>query len=113
MAGLKSCATSRRPRGGEGNPHDLQAAGFKKMEMARRRIDRTVKDTKTAEALKPYFHYFCKRPCFHDEYLEAFNRPNVTLVDTDGVGVTQITPRGVVAAGREYPLELFDLCDWF
>ena len=46
-----------------------------------------VDDPATAEALKPYYRQFCKRPCFHDEYLDTFNRPNVTLVDTDGRGV--------------------------
>ena len=38
----------------------------------------------TAESLKPYYRQFCKRPCFHDEYLPTFNQPNVHLVDTDG-----------------------------
>jgi cyclohexanone monooxygenase len=65
-----------------------------------------VKDPATAEALKPYYHYFCKRPCFHDNYLPTYNRPNVTLVDTKGKGVERITPAGVVVAGKEYPLDL-------
>ena len=64
-----------------------------------------VKDKATAEALKPYYHYLCKRPCFHDEYLDAFNNDNVTLVDTKGQGVERITPRGVVVAGQEYELD--------
>jgi cyclohexanone monooxygenase len=97
------------PRFADGTPvADAQAiklAEMKKMELVRRRVDAIVKDKATAEALKPYFHYFCKRPCFHDEYLEAFNRPNVELVDTKGRGVERITPRGVVVAGREYPLD--------
>lgn len=95
------------PTGGN-EPTDLQAvqlAEMKKMEKARKRIDRIVKDKATAEALKPYYHYFCKRPCFHDEYLETFNRPNVTLVDTGGRGVERVTPKGVIVAGREYPLD--------
>ena len=57
------------------------------------------------EALKPWYGYFCKRPCFHDEYLQAFNRDNVTLVDTHGRGVEQITRAGVVVDGVEYPLD--------
>ena len=60
---------------------------------------------KTAEALKPWYNQFCKRPCFHDQYLDTFNRPNVHLVDTQGQGVERITPRGVVVAGKEYPLD--------
>lgn len=83
----------------------LELAGFRKMEMVRRRIDQLVKDKATAESLKPYYHYFCKRPGFHDEYLSAFNEPNVTLVDTQGRGVERITPTGAVVNGREYPLD--------
>src|SRR5690606_967791 len=45
------------------------------------------------------------RPCFHDEYLQAFNRPNVHLVDTDGKGVEAITERGVVAQGVEHEVD--------
>jgi cyclohexanone monooxygenase len=76
-----------------------------KMERTRQRVASIVKDPATAEALKPYYHYLCKRPCFHDEYLDAFNNDNVTLVDTKGKGVERITPRGVVVAGQEYELD--------
>jgi cyclohexanone monooxygenase len=83
----------------------MQLADFKKMEQVRARVDAVVRDPATAEALKPYYNQFCKRPCFHDEYLETFNRPNVTLVDTHGKGVERITERGVVVEGREYALD--------
>ena len=83
----------------------MQLADFKKMEQVRARVDAVVKDKATAEALKPYYNQFCKRPCFHDEYLDAFNRPNVTLVDTAGQGVERITEKGVVANGVEYELD--------
>ncbi len=83
----------------------MQLADFKKMEQVRARAEQIVRDKATAEALKPYYNQFCKRPCFHDEYLETFNRPNVTLVDTDGKGVERITETGVVANGREYELD--------
>jgi cyclohexanone monooxygenase len=69
------------------------------------RVDETVKDPRTAELLKPWYHIPCKRITFHDEYLEAFNVPTVHLVDTDGKGVERITPRGVVVDGTEYPVE--------
>jgi cyclohexanone monooxygenase len=87
------------------NAEALKLAEMKKMEMTRRRVDATVKDKETAAALKPYFHYFCKRPCFHDEYLETYNRSNVDLIDTRGRGVERISAHGAVAAGREYPLD--------
>lgn len=83
----------------------VELADFEKMEQIRARVAAVVKDRETAEALKPYYRQFCKRPCFHDEYLETFNRPNVTLVDTKGRGVDRITPSGVVANGVEYPLD--------
>jgi cyclohexanone monooxygenase len=83
----------------------IQLADFKKMEQVRARAEAVVKDKKTAEALKPYYNQFCKRPCFHDEYLDTFNRPNVELVDTDGKGVERITEHGVVANGIEYKLD--------
>ena len=83
----------------------VQLADFKKMEQIRARVDAVVADPAVAEALKPYYNQFCKRPCFHDDYLATFNRPNVTLVDTDGRGVEAITERGVVAGGREYELD--------
>ena len=75
------------------------------MERIRARIDEVIEDPATAEAMKPWYRYLCKRPCFHDEYLPTFNRPNVTLVDTDGKGVDRITRRGVVANGQEYELD--------
>ncbi|HET9078864.1 MAG TPA: NAD(P)/FAD-dependent oxidoreductase [Acidimicrobiales bacterium] len=83
----------------------MEMADFEKMEQIRARVDAIVADPATAAALKPWYRQFCKRPCFHDEYLQTFNRPNVHLVDTDGHGVERITERGVVAAGREYPLD--------
>ena len=83
----------------------MQLADFKKMEQVRARVDRTVRDPAVAEALKPYYNQFCKRPCFHDEYLATFNRPNVHLVDTQGRGVERISERGVVANGVEYELD--------
>jgi cyclohexanone monooxygenase len=83
----------------------MELADFQKMDQIRVRVDSIVRDPKTAEALKPYYRQFCKRPCFHDEYLDTFNRPNVTLVDTDGRGVERVTPAGVVVDGVEYALD--------
>ena len=60
----------------------MELADFRKMNNVRARVDETVTDPATAEALKPWYRQFCKRPTFNDEYLPTFNRPNVTLVDT-------------------------------
>jgi cation diffusion facilitator CzcD-associated flavoprotein CzcO len=83
----------------------LELADYKKMNQIRARVDAIVKDPVTAAALKPWYRQFCKRPCFHDEYLQTYNRPNVTLVDTNGHGVEALTEKGVVANGREYEVD--------
>jgi len=84
---------------------ERQLADFAKMEQIRARIDKVVTDPATAEALKPYYNIMCKRPCFHDTYHATFNRPNVTLVDTQGRGVEELTAEGVVAGGVEYKVD--------
>ena len=82
-----------------------QLADFKKMESIRARVDAVVGDKATADALKPWYNQFCKRPCFHDEYLATFNRPNVELVDTNGKGVERINETSVFANGKEYKVD--------
>ncbi|MFZ1310402.1 MAG: NAD(P)/FAD-dependent oxidoreductase [Candidatus Microthrix parvicella] len=76
-----------------------------KMNEIRARVDEIVTDETTAEALKPWYRQLCKRPCFHDEYLDAYNRLNTHLIDTDGKGVEAIDATGVWAAGNHYPLD--------
>ncbi|HUA35077.1 MAG TPA: NAD(P)/FAD-dependent oxidoreductase [Candidatus Binataceae bacterium] len=83
----------------------MELADFKKMNSIRARVDSIVKDKKTADALKPWYRQFCKRPTFNDEYLPTFNRPNVTLVDTQGRGVDRITEKGLVFDGVEYEVD--------
>ena len=78
---------------------------FKQMNMLRARIDSVVTDADTAESLKPWYRQFCKRPAFSDEYLAVFNRPNVTLVDTDGAGVDEIRDHSLVTRGVEYGVD--------
>jgi cation diffusion facilitator CzcD-associated flavoprotein CzcO len=82
-----------------------EIADFKKMNQIRARVDAIVKDKRTAESLKPWYRQFCKRPTFNDEYLPAFNRPNVTLVDTMGRGVDRITEKGLVFDGVDYEVD--------
>jgi cyclohexanone monooxygenase len=82
-----------------------QLADFKKMEQIRARVDALVEDRGTAEALKPWYDQFCKRPCFHDDYLPTFNRPNVALVDTGGKGVERITETAVWVDGNAYEVD--------
>jgi cyclohexanone monooxygenase len=83
----------------------MQVADYRKMNQVRSRVDELVHDPAIAAKLKPWYRQFCKRPCFHDEYLQTFNRPNVHLIDTEGHGVERLTKTGVVANGQEYELD--------
>jgi cation diffusion facilitator CzcD-associated flavoprotein CzcO len=97
-----------------GSPaHDVELADFAKMEEIRARVDEIVADRATAEALKPWYGYFCKRPCFHDDYLQTFNRDDVTLVDTRGRGVERIAEAGVIVNGATYELDCLILATGF
>jgi cyclohexanone monooxygenase len=91
------------------SPEDIAAmaeiADFRKMNNLRARVDQIVSDPAAAAALKPWYKQWCKRPTFNDEFLPAFNRPNVTLVDTLGQGVERVTETGVVVNGVEYPVD--------
>ena len=82
-----------------------EIADFQKMNDIRTRVSSTVSDSATAEALKPWFGQWCKRPTFNDDYLPTFNRPNVKLVDTHGKGVDRVTEHGVVVNGVEYEVD--------
>ena len=76
-----------------------------KMNEIRARVDTIVADPQTADALKPWYRQLCKRPCFHDEYLQAYNEPNAHLVDTDGRGAERIDETGVWVAGAHYEID--------
>ena len=83
-----------------------ELADMRKMNEIRARVDQHVTKPEAAEALKPWYRQFCKRPTFNDEYLPTFSRPNVTLVDTSASqGVERITEKGVVANGVEYEVD--------
>lgn len=83
---------------------NAEAIDFGIMEDHRRRVEEVVHDRLAADVLKPYYRYLCKRPCFHDEYLEAFNEPNVTLIDCPG-GIDRITETGPVVDGQQIEVD--------
>lgn len=91
--------------GGRSIAETLELANAEKMNEIRARCNELIADPATADKLKPWYAMFCKRPCFHDEYLQSFNRDNVTLVDTDGQGVTRINEHSIVAGGHEYEVD--------
>jgi cyclohexanone monooxygenase len=97
---------ANKPKTREERARVLEMADFRKMNEIRQRVDDTVTDPETAEALKPYYRQMCKRPTFNDEYLPCFNQENVTLVDvSEARGVERITSKGVVANGTEYEVD--------
>jgi cyclohexanone monooxygenase len=83
----------------------FEDSDFEKMEEIRNRVDTIVRDSETSKNLKAWYGQLCKRPCFHDAYLQAFNTPGTHLIDTDGKGVEEITENGIVVAGKEYALD--------
>jgi cation diffusion facilitator CzcD-associated flavoprotein CzcO len=82
-----------------------EASDDEKMEEIRARVDAVVHDRATAEALKPWYRQLCKRPCFSDAYLDAYNLPSVQLIDTDGQGVERVDATGVWVNGTHYELD--------
>ncbi|MGH9275521.1 MAG: flavin-containing monooxygenase, partial [Acidimicrobiales bacterium] len=75
------------------------------MEYHRKRVEELVTDPTMAEILKPHYRYLCKRPCFHDEFLSAFNNGNVTLVDCPA-GFDSVTEKGPVVDGQHYEVDV-------
>ena len=84
-----------------------------KMNEVRARVDAIVGDERTADVLKPWYRQLCKRPCFHDEYLQSFNNPNTHLIDTDGKGVERIDEHGAWVQGVHYPLDCLIIASGF
>ena len=103
-AKLASRKLGRRLTGAE-RAELMELSDYKKMNFIRARADEVVKDPSVAESLKPWYRQFCKRPCFHDEYLDTYNRSNVTLVDTQGKGVDALTRTGVQVGDKHYEVD--------
>lgn len=82
-----------------------ESIDFEIMEEHRSRVDELVRDPAKASILKPQYRYLCKRPCFHDEYLEAYNNDNVELIDCPA-GFDKITAAGPVVNGQQYEVDV-------
>lgn len=95
-----------KAKGGTVNPGDVrQAVDYTKMNETRALVDSIIDDPATAEALKPWYNFLCKRPLFSDDFIESFNRDNVTLVNTEGRGLERLTENGLVVNGKEYAVD--------
>jgi cation diffusion facilitator CzcD-associated flavoprotein CzcO len=92
---------------------ELHMLDIPRTELLRKRVDEIVKDKRTAEKLKAWYGSWCKRPSFHDEYLQTFNKPNVTLIDTDGKGLDRYTGNGIQYNGIEYEIDALVLATGF
>ncbi|TLD18573.1 hypothetical protein PspLS_10156 [Pyricularia sp. CBS 133598] len=79
----------------------------------RNHIKTVVKNPETADKLSPWYYSWCKRPSFHDHYLQTFNQDNVTLVDTDGKGITGYTSKGLIANGENIDVDVLILATGF
>jgi len=79
---------------------------FRVMERVRQRVDSIIKDPATAEALKPWYRFMCKRPLSNDDYYDTFNLPNVKLIDVSATqGLEAMTEKGFIAQGTEYEID--------
>ena len=105
--GFKECMMKKfiNHVGKENLSNQVEMVDFAKMEKIRERASQIVQNSDTAESLKPYYRQFCKRPCFHDEYLNTFNKDTVNLVDTNGKGLEEITEKGIFFEGKEYDVD--------
>ncbi len=83
-----------------------EAIDYQVMDRLRARVDALIEDPETAEKLKPWFRFPCKRPLSNNDYYPSFNQPNVTLIDvSETQGVERLTESGFVAGGVEYPVD--------
>jgi cation diffusion facilitator CzcD-associated flavoprotein CzcO len=83
----------------------FEDADIEKMSEIRARTDALVHDKDTADRLKAWYRQLCKRPCFHDAYLQAFNEPGTHLIDTNGKGVERIDETGFWVNGQHYEVD--------
>jgi cyclohexanone monooxygenase len=75
-------------------------------EFLHEKIAAIVKDSRTAELLKPRQYYGTKRPILDTGYYEMFNRPNVTLVDVRSDPIERLTPSGIKTRNAQYDVDM-------
>ncbi len=79
-----------------------EAANAELSEYIAERIRRRVKDPKVAEKLIPRDHGFgIQRVPMETRYFEAFNQPNVHLVDLRETPLERVTEKGLKTTGKE------------
>jgi cation diffusion facilitator CzcD-associated flavoprotein CzcO len=84
-----------------------RAANERVSEYLRRQIVRRVKDPATADALAARgFTLGARRVLVETAYFEAFNQPNVSLVDVRDDPITQVTESGIDTATRHFDVDM-------
>lgn len=92
----------------------MERVDYAIMEARRDRVDAIVQDRDTAEKLKPWFRFHCKRPLSNNDYYPVFNQANVELIDVSATqGVEAMTERGFLSEGREYEIDCLIVASGF
>jgi cyclohexanone monooxygenase len=93
-----------------------EAANRTAYDFWREKVRARIDDPRIAEKLAPQTppHPFgAKRPSLEQTYYEAFNRPNVELVDLKETPIERVTPQGVRTSAGEYAADLLVLATGF
>jgi cation diffusion facilitator CzcD-associated flavoprotein CzcO len=91
--------------------HGLLPLALRGERLGRNLLRRSVRDPAVREKLTPRYPLGCKRPGFSNDYLTAFNRPNVHL-ETDRI--ERIVDGGIrTVAGAEHPVDTIVLATGF
>ncbi len=91
----------------------LEESDYAWNERLRAQVDDIVRDPQKAALLKAYYRTHCKRPGYSDDYLQAFNRANVTIVDVAASPIERIERDALVTSDRRYPLDVLVLATGF
>jgi len=71
-----------------------------------RKIHSIVQDPQVAADLCPEYPVGTKRPCLDTGYYEAYNRPNVHLVNLQRTPLVEVTERGIRTSEREHEFDV-------
>ena len=75
-------------------------------DFAREKIRERVDDPEVAEKLCPDYPILTRRLSPETNYLEAFNQPNVELIDLHEEPIKRFTPTGILVGEREIELDV-------
>jgi cyclohexanone monooxygenase len=93
-----------------------EAANRTAYDFWREKVRARIADPAVAEKLapaEPPHPFGAKRPSLEQTYYEAFNRPNVALVDVSETPIERVTPGGVQTTAGEHPADLLVLATGF